>query len=76
MSFSEGFSIEFDIKFNPGVQAYGYVCRIISGDDSSFDIISNINAKKLNCVLIDVDKALSNVDLRYLFLRIRVIGVK
>lgn len=29
MSFSEGFSIEFDIKFNPGVQAYGYVCRII-----------------------------------------------
>ena len=64
MSFSEGFSIEFDIKFNPGVQAYGYVCRIISGDDSSFDIISNINAKKLNCVLIDVDKALSNVDFK------------
>lgn len=64
MSFSEGFSIEFDIKFNPGIQAYGYVCRIISGGDCSFDIISNINAKKLNCVLIDVDKALSNVDFK------------
>jgi len=59
-----GFSIEFSIKFNPGIQAYGYVCRIISDDRETFDIISNINARKLNCVLVDVDKALSNVDFK------------
>lgn len=62
LSFPEGFSIEFLIKFNPGIQAYGYVCRIISDDMQTFDVISNINAHKLNCVLIDDDKALSNVD--------------
>lgn len=62
-SFSDGFSLEFDIKFNPGVQTYGYVCRITSGTNS-LDIISNINGSKLNFVLIDVDKALANVDFK------------
>ncbi len=62
-SFSNGFSLEFDIKFNPGIQTYGYVCRITSGTNS-LDVISNINASKLNFVLIDVDKALANVDFK------------
>ncbi len=62
LSFPNGFSVEFSIKFNPGIQTYGYVCRFISDDSQTFDIISNINGRKLNCVLIDVDKALANVN--------------
>ena len=62
-SFQDGFSLELDIKFNPGVQTYGYICRVTSGTNS-FDIISNINASKLNFVLIDDDKALANVDFK------------
>ena len=62
-SFQGGFSLELDIKFNPGIQTYGYICRVTSGTNS-FDIISNINASKLNFVLIDDDKALANVDFK------------
>lgn len=62
-SFLKGFSLQFYVKFNPGVQTYGYVCRITSGTNS-LDIISNINGAKLNFVLIDVDKALANVDFK------------
>ena len=63
MSFPKGFSLEFDVKFNLWVQTYGYVCRVISGN-ASLDVISNINGRKLNCVLIDGDHALANVDFR------------
>ncbi len=61
LSFPRGFSLEFDIKFNLFVQTYGYVCRVIS-EDVSLDVISNINGRKLNCVLIDGDHALANVN--------------
>ncbi len=64
LSLPVGFSFEFLIKFNPAKETYGYVCRLISNDTKTFDIISNINGRKLNCVLIDVDKALSNVDFK------------
>lgn len=61
MSFPNGFTLEFDIKFNLGIQTYGYVCRVSSGNEN-FDVISNINARKLNCVMIRDGHALSNVD--------------
>ena len=46
-NFSQGFSVEFDLKLDSVFLAYGYVFRIISNDVSSLDFVTNINAKNL-----------------------------
>jgi two-component SAPR family response regulator len=59
-NFSGGFSLEFDLKLIKKDMAYGYVCRIVSNDNSSFDLISNINAGKINLVLLGEQGMLTN----------------
>lgn len=41
MTMPSGFSIDFDIKFNPELHNYGYIFRIIANDSICFDLVSN-----------------------------------
>lgn len=41
MTLPSGFSIDFDVKFNPELHNYGYIFRIIANDSISFDLVSN-----------------------------------
>jgi DNA-binding SARP family transcriptional activator len=49
--FTHGFSIRFDLQLYGADLAYGYVCRIISNNVASLDLITNINSKKINFIL-------------------------
>lgn len=52
----EGFSIEFDLKLREELHTYGYVCRIVSNDSESFDVISYLLESRLKFLLTKVDK--------------------
>lgn len=41
MTLPSGFSIDFNVKFNPELHNYGYIFRIIANDSISFDLVSN-----------------------------------
>lgn len=61
MQFSkEGFSLEFEIKLREELHTYGYVCRVVSGNSVSFDVISHLLESKFNFLLTDVDKVLTS----------------
>jgi len=47
----EGFSISFDIKFRKEEQTFGYVFRMISEGQSSFDFLSNLKDSELSFVI-------------------------
>lgn len=42
----EGFTIDFDIKFREELHNFGYIFRIITNDDKSFDLVSNFSENK------------------------------
>lgn len=46
MELPSGFSIDFDVKFNPELHNYGYIFRIIANDTISFDLVSNFNNER------------------------------
>lgn len=52
----EGFSLEFDLKLREELHTYGYVCRIVSNNSESFDIISYLLESQLKFLLTKVDK--------------------
>lgn len=49
---SNGFSLEFDVKFREELYNYGYVFRIIAGDKFCYDLLSNFTktSKELSLV--------------------------
>lgn len=60
-SFSkDGFSIQFDVKLSSELHTYGYIFRIISKEQSSFDLISNLLLRRMNFILNDMNKIIEN----------------
>ncbi|MCD7974023.1 MAG: DUF1040 family protein [Candidatus Azobacteroides sp.] len=62
LSFPYGFSLEFDLRMQVEELAYGYIFRIITGDEQSLDLVSNVNTGNLNFVLAGIGSAFSNVE--------------
>lgn len=61
LNLKKGFRIDFELRLNHEDAAYGYVMRLISGNDSALDINANINTGNLNFVLINGDNHILNV---------------
>lgn len=61
---SNGLEISFDLKLREELYTYGYVCRIISDDISSFDIISYLLEQKINFVFTNKDKIVQNIEVK------------
>lgn len=57
-----GTTIDFDLKLDSAALTYGYVFRFVVNSNSSLDFISNSNTNKLNFVLIENKKTLSNLE--------------
>lgn len=62
LNLSDGFSLEFDLKFHTEIPSYGYVFRIIEDDVTSLDLIVNSWLQTLNFVLNDKENILSNME--------------
>ncbi|MDH6308675.1 DNA-binding SARP family transcriptional activator/uncharacterized protein (UPF0333 family) [Dysgonomonas sp. PFB1-18] len=60
----EGFSIEFDLRLREELHTYGYVCRIVSNDSESFDVISYLLESKLKFLLTKVDKVVETTSIQ------------
>lgn len=58
-----GFRLSFDVRFYELSASYGYVFRIISGSDSSLDMVSNIRSKRLNFILSHQRRVVENISL-------------
>ncbi|MBN9300324.1 MULTISPECIES: hypothetical protein [Dysgonomonas] len=60
----EGFSLEFDLKLREELHTYGYVCRIVSNNSESFDIISHLLESNLRFLLTKADKVIETSSIR------------
>ena len=64
LNFPSGFTIEFDLRLTREEQSYGYVFRIVSSDTTSLDLLTNLNIRKLNFVLVSTQSVLANSDFK------------
>lgn len=60
--FREGFILDFDLRMIHEDLAFGYVFRIISGEDSSLDLVTNYNSGRVNFILSDRKSTVANLD--------------
>lgn len=62
LNLSDGFTLEFDLKFHSEVFSYGYVFRIIEDNFISLDLITNTKLKTLYFVLNGKENIFSNIE--------------
>lgn len=60
--FRDGFILDFDLRMIHEDLAFGYVFRIISGNDSSLDLVTNYNNGRVNFILSDRKSTVANLD--------------
>lgn len=60
---ADGFSLNFDIRLKNELYTYGYITRIISNDNTSFDIVSYLLLSKINFILSNKTAILKNTEI-------------
>ena len=50
-NFRHGFSFNFELSLQKANLTYGYVCRIVSNDVETLDLVANLNIAKMNFIL-------------------------
>lgn len=61
----EGFSVAFKLKLKEKNQTYGYVCRVISDDSSSLDLISHASTSNFKLSLVGDDNTIVSKSIEY-----------
>ncbi|MDU1892527.1 MAG: hypothetical protein E6767_17720 [Dysgonomonas sp.] len=65
MSFSkDGFSLEFEMKLRAESHVYGHICRVVSDDSFSFDMISFSLAPEFRFILTGIDKVIETTEVK------------
>jgi len=63
-NFKPGFSFNFELSLQKANLTYGYVCRIVSDDIETLDLVANLNVAKMNFILYGEDGVISNQELQ------------
>lgn len=63
-NFRHGFSFNFELSLQKANLTYGYVCRIVSNDVETLDLVANLNIAKMNFILCGSDGIISNQELQ------------